>query len=67
MDGPVVGEKEIGDPLEPIERVRVFVRDGLVAAVAARHHQRRPGLAQQQMMQRRVRQHDAEQRIARGH
>src|SRR5438132_11629222 len=36
VDGPVVHAEEVGDPLEPIERIAVLVRAWLGASVAAR-------------------------------
>ena len=49
---------------EPLERVVVAVGDRLVGDVPARHHERRAGVGEQQVMQRRVR---AASRRARAH
>jgi len=54
-------------PRQACERVVVLVRDRLVGAVAARHHQRSTsGVAQQELMQGRRGQHHAEVGAARG-
>ena len=47
-------------PRQPLERVVVVVGDRLVGDVAARHHERRAGVGEQQVVQRRVGQHHAE-------
>jgi hypothetical protein len=57
-----VCEKEIGDIGEPLAGLAVFVGDRLVGAIAARHHERSAEVRDQQMVQRRVRQHEAEPR-----
>ena len=51
---------------EALERVVVEVGDRLVGDVAAGHHQRTPGIGQQQVVERRVRQHDPEVGACRG-
>ena len=65
VDRAVVAEHEVGDAREPRERVLVLVRDRLVGDVAARHHQRLAGVGEQQVVQRRVGQQDAEVGAAR--
>ena len=60
LDRAVVAEHEVGDRPEPLERVVVAVGDRLVGNVAAGHHQRLADVAQQQVVERAVRQHHAE-------
>jgi hypothetical protein len=55
-----VEQEEVGDAAQPRERVLVLVGDRLVGDVAARHHQRDADVGEQQVMQRRVREHHAE-------
>ncbi len=59
-DGPVVHQKMIGDVFQPSSRFFIGDGDRLVAAVAAGRDQRKRTFAHQQMMQRRIRQHDSE-------
>ena len=59
-DGPVVHQEMVGDVFQADGGFFIGDRDRLVAAVAAGGDQREPALLHQQMMQRRVRQHDAE-------
>jgi hypothetical protein len=66
VDRAVVQEHEVGDPVEPRQRVLVLVRDRLVGDVAARHHERLADVGQQQVVERRVGQEDAEVGAARG-
>ena len=66
LDRPVVDEEGVGDPAEPLARVVVGERDRLVGDVAARQHERHAHVAEQQMVQRRVRQHHAELAQPRG-
>ena len=47
-------------PASRSQRVVVVVGDRLVGDVAARHHERPPGVGEQQVVERRVRQHHAE-------
>ena len=56
--------KTIGDAAQPFQRLGFVGDDRLVAAVAAGRDDRKAKLAQQQMMQRRIGQHDAEPGIA---
>ena len=60
LDRAVVAEHEVGDRPEPLERVIVAIGDRLVGHVATRHHQRLADVAQQQVVERAVRQHHAE-------
>ena len=61
LDLAVVGQKEVGDRRQPLERVIVAERDRLVGHVAARHHERAGGeIGQQQVVQRRVGEHQPE-------
>jgi hypothetical protein len=57
LDRPVVDEEEVGDAGQSREGVLVAEGDGLVGDVAARHHERQPRVGQQQVVQRRVGQH----------
>ena len=56
----------VGDRGQPLERVVVAVGDRLVGDVAARHHERHADVGEQQVVQRRVRQHHAEVAAERG-
>ena len=60
VDRAVVEQHDVGDRVEPLERVVVLVRDRLVGDVAARHHERLAGVGEQQVVQRRVREQHAE-------
>ena len=64
-DGPVVQQKEIRDIAQPRPGFVVVRADRLVGQVAARGHHREPQFAQQQVVQRRIRQHRAQPRQAR--
>ena len=70
VDGPVVVEYHVGESGQLLGGVVVGVTDGLVGTVGAGQHDRfrwgDPGaghLCQQQVMDRRVRQHQADQRV----
>ena len=65
VNGAVVTELVIGDGGEAFTGIDVLKSDGLVAAVAAGHDQGRK-LAQQQVVERGCRQHDAKIAVARG-
>ena len=67
VDRPVVADQQIGDPVQALARVVVAVGDRLVGHVGAGHDQRRADLGQQQVVQRRVRQHHAQVGRARRH
>ncbi len=72
VDRPVVQEERLGDAGQPRDGVLVVVGDRLVGDVAARHHQRHAvAVGQQQVVQRRVREHHPElprpRRHRRGH
>ena len=60
LDGPVSHQEEVGDPREPLQGVGVPVGDRLVGDVGAGEDERGARIAEQQVMERRVRQHDAE-------
>ena len=74
MDRPVVTDPCIGDAPQPLPSVRVLEADRLVGEVAARHHEdlrRRVSIrdsghrSKEQMVQRRIREHHADQRVRR--
>ena len=67
VDPAVVAEHAVHERRQAGERVVVLVGDGLVAEVAARHHERPAHASQQQVVQRRVRQQHAELRQPGGH
>ena len=67
VDRPVVQQEEIRDPGQPRPRVVVVVGDRLIGAVAAGQHHRTGQPADQQMVQRGVRQHHPELARARRH
>ena len=72
QDRPVMHQPAVGEPRKPFERIVVGEADRLTAEVARRHHQcSRAGLVagqpEQQHVQRRVGQHDAEVGVVRGH
>ena len=68
-----MGDEHVCDGIQPLPGVVVGVGDGLVGAVAARHHENTVSVqggaerVEQQVVQRRVRQHEAEEAVARGH
>ena len=62
LDRPVVEQEQVRDVRQPLAGVLVAVRDRLVGDVAAGQHERRAGVGQQQVMERRVGQHHAELR-----
>jgi hypothetical protein len=57
VDRAVVDQEPVGDPPEPLQRLVVPVGDRLVGHVPAGQHDRASHLGQQQVVQRRVRQH----------
>jgi len=60
-DRPLTDQERVRDPRQPVECVTVLVRDRFVGSVRGRHHQRiGSARREQQMVHRRVRQHDAE-------
>ena len=71
VDRPVVAEHAVDEAGEADARIVVRVGDGLVAEVAARHHQGSADARQEQVVQRRVREEEAEvgqpRRDRRGH
>ena len=60
-------QEEVGDVAELLEGLLVPVGYGLVGVVAAGHHERDAGVAQEQVVQRGVGEHDAQSVLARGH
>ena len=58
-----MSEKEIRNTSQSLKSVRVFECDRLVARVPARHNQRPAELGEQQMMERRIREHYAKARV----
>ena len=65
-DRPVVEQDLVGDPGEPRLRVAVLERDRLVGDVARGHHERHAEVGEQQVVQRRVGEHQPELARARG-
>ena len=57
VDGAVVAEQPVGQRSQSADGVVVVVGDRLVAAVAARHHERTADALEQEVVQRAVRQH----------
>ena len=57
-----MGQERVGDLAEPSPGLVVLVCDRLVRAIAARHHQSATELREQEMVERRVRQHHPEPR-----
>ena len=66
VDGPVVGQERVGDALQRVPGLVVAVDDRLVGDVSAGQDDRTGHGGEQQVVQRRVRQHDAELAVARG-
>ena len=62
-----MNEKNIGDAAQSFERLAFISANRLVAEVAAGGNDRKTEFSHQQMVQWRVRQHDAEIRIAGSH
>ena len=67
VDRAVVGEEGVGDPAELLAGVGVGHGDRLVGAVAARHDERAGDVGDQQVVQRRVGQEQAQPRRPRRH
>ena len=65
VDRPVVCEEGVGDPAQPRPSLAVLERDRLVGDVPARQHERTADVGREQVVERRVREHDAEPRRAR--
>jgi hypothetical protein len=63
VDREIVHQKGIDERAECRQGGSVLVRDRLLGEVARCHHQRRHALAEE-MVQRRIRQHDADKVIA---
>ena len=66
-DRSIVDEEQIGDVAEALDRVTFVRADRFVREVAARGHDGHADLAQDQMVKRCVREHDAERGIAGRH
>ena len=60
VDRPIVTQHAVNEAGEAVARVVVRVGDGLVAEVAARHHEGSADARQEQVVQRRVREEEAE-------
>ncbi len=67
MNGPVVRKERVGDAVETLAGLDVVERDRLVRDVSAREHDRPCEVCREQVVERRVREHDAEPRRARRH
>src|SRR5215813_355670 len=67
LDRAIVSQEDIRDTAEPVHGVPILERDGLVAAVPARHDQRAADPLKEQMLERRVWQHQAEVAQPRSH
>ena len=66
VDGPVVSQERVRYPAEPVPRLVVPVDDRLVGDVSAGQDDRAGYGGEQQVVQRGVRQHDAELAVGRG-
>ena len=73
VDRPVVRQPGVGDAPQPLTGIVIVVTDRLVAQVPTRHHEHVGNwriatrhLPEQQMVERRVRQHHTDERVARG-
>ena len=72
QDGPVVHQPAVGEVRKPVEGIVIGEADRLATQIARRHHQRRRSRLiarqpEQQDVQRRVGQHDAEIGVMRRH
>ena len=65
LDLAVVGQEEVGDASEPRERLRVLRRHRLVRQVPRGHHQRPPRGLEQEVVERRVGEDQADERDCR--
>ena len=66
-DRPVVDQEAVGDAAQPFDRLVLGGDDGLLGEVAAGRHHRPAELRHQQVVERRVGEHQAELRLPRGH
>src|SRR5215212_8441316 len=66
VDLPVVDQEVVGDLAQLVQRFLVPICDGLVRVVAAGHDERDARVAQEEVVQRRVREHYAQSALARG-
>src|SRR4029077_2365044 len=64
MDLAVMDQEVFCDVTKPAQRIVVLVSNGLFTHVSAGHHQRQIRIREQQMMQRRVRQHNPKLSLA---
>src|SRR5215210_1261837 len=62
----VVDQEVVGDLAQLVQRFLVAIGDGLVRVVAAGHNERDARIAQEEVVQRRVREHHAQSALARG-
>jgi hypothetical protein len=62
LDRPVVGEDQIHRPAQPLGSLGSAVDDRLPRAIARRHDERSPGIAEQQCVKRSGRKHQAQER-----
>ena len=67
LDVAVVHEEQVGDRRQALQRLVVAIRERLLGEIAGRHHQRPPRLPHQQVMERRVRQQQADERVVGRH
>ncbi len=67
VDRTVVGEQSVDQRAESLDRVLVGVGDGLVAQVAAGHHERTSDGREQEVVQRGVREHEPQLARPGGH
>src|SRR6266404_5921766 len=64
MNLPIMNQEVFSDLTESAQRIVVFVSDGLFTQISAGHHQGNARIRKQQMMQRRIRQHQAKISLA---
>ena len=64
LDLAVVRQEQVGDPGEPADGLVVARRHRLLGEVARGHHERAADCREQQVVQRRVREQEADQRVA---
>ena len=62
-----MGQKAVGQTREPLKGLLVVLRDGLLGEVPTGHHQRTGHIAQEDMVQRRVGQHQTQRTHTGGH
>jgi hypothetical protein len=64
-DRPIMHQEQVGNRTQPIQRLPLIGADRLIAQIAAGRHQRAIQRSQQQVVQRRRRQHDTQVWVAR--